>query len=157
VGRPRSSGLALQALSTMLRDMAEHERTGMPFDGAQMAFLNDAVKSHGGTGCDGPKTYQGWYARLLFDKTEDNMDPTIADVHTDPGDFQRPQRVLHVATGLPRMMVVTANSCDGPRAYVGVASAYHEVVTGLERLTDATWAPLAKDAEDVPWMKPILP
>jgi hypothetical protein len=39
------------------------------------------------------------------------MDPTIADVHTDPGGV-RPAKVLHVATGLPRMMVVTANSCE---------------------------------------------
>jgi hypothetical protein len=30
-------------------------------------------------------------------------------------------------------------------------------VTGLDRLTDSEWAPKAKAAEDVPWMKPILP
>jgi hypothetical protein len=139
----------------MLTKMSEHERTGTPFDAEQMAFLNDAVTSHR-TGCAGPSAYDGWYGRLLFDRTEDNMDPTIADVHTDPGGM-RPAKVLHVATGLPRMMVVTANSCEGPRAYVGVASAYHELVTGLERLTDAEWAPMAKTAKDVSWMRPILP
>jgi hypothetical protein len=145
----------LATVTTTLRDMAQQERTGVPFDAAQMEFLNDAVKSQG-KGCDGPEEYQGWYARLLFDKSDEDMDPTVADVHTDPGGT-RPAKVLHVATGLPRLMVVTANTCEGPRAYVGVASAYHEVVTGLDRLTDSEWAKLAKDAEDVAWMQPILP
>lgn len=91
-----------------------------------------------------------------FGTLEPDMEPTIADVHTDPGG-NRPPKVLHVATGLPRLMVVTANTCEGPRAYVGVASAYHEVVTGLDRLTDSEWEPMARMAADVPWMKPILP
>lgn len=145
----------LATVATTLREMSEHQRTGVPFDAEQMAFLNDAVKSHR-TGCAGPDAYDGWYARLLFDRSDDSMDPTIADVHTDPGG-DRPAKVLHVATGLPRMMVVTANSCEGPRAYVGVASAYHELVTGLDRLTDSEWAPMAKTAKDVPWMRAILP
>jgi len=145
----------LATVSTMLRDMAEQERTGTPFDSAQMAFLNDAVKTQS-KGCGGPESFEGWYARLLFDKSGDDMDPTVADVHTDPGG-NRPPKVLHVATGLPRLMVVTANTCEGPRAYVGVASAYHEVVTGLDRLTDSEWEPMARTAADVPWMTPILP
>jgi DUF971 family protein len=159
-----SSGLAarvkvyfdeLATVCTMLRDMAQQERSGAPFDAAQLAFLNDAVKTSGGV-CGGPETYTGWYARLLFDKTDEDMEPTIADVHTDPGG-NRPAKVLHVGTGLPRLLVVTANTCEGPRAYVGVASAYHEVITGLDRLTDSTWAPMANSAADVPWMTPILP
>jgi hypothetical protein len=153
-GRVKTYFDELAAVSTMLRDMAEHERTGTPFDAAQMAFLNDAVRS-GGRVCGLPEKFEGWYARLLFDQSDD-MEPTVADVHTDPGG-NRPAKVLHVATGLPRLMVVTANTCEGPRAYVGVASAYHEVVTGLDRLTDSAWAPMARTAADVPWMKPILP
>lgn len=145
----------LASVSTTLREMARQERTGVPFDAEQMAFLNDAVKSQP-TGCAGPNSYEGWYARLLFDKSDEDMDPTIADVHTDPGG-NRPAKVLHVATGLPRLIVVTANTCEGPRAYVGVASAYHEVITGLDRLTDAKWEKMAAGAADVPWMKPILP
>jgi hypothetical protein len=58
-------------------------------------------------------------------------------------------------------MVVTVDSCDGPRAYAGVASAYHEVVTGLDRLTDSEWAEQLtsrdKKPKDVAWMTPILP
>jgi hypothetical protein len=84
------------------------------------------------------------------------MDPTIADVHTDPGG-NTPPAVLHVATGLPRLMVMTADTCEGPRAYAGVAFSYHEVVTGLDRLTDEDWAEMARGAGDVPWMQSILP
>jgi hypothetical protein len=153
--RARTYFEELAKVSTMLREMATQERTGVPFDAEQMAFLNDAVVSMG-KGCGGPEGFGGWYARLLFDKSDEDMEPTIADVHTDPGG-NRPPKVLHVATGLPRLLVVTANSCEGPRAYVGIASAYHEVVTGLDRLTDSAWAPLARKAEDVPWMRPILP
>jgi hypothetical protein len=146
----------LAKVSTTLRDMAKSQRSGTPFNAEQMAFLNDAVKSGFG-GCGGPSTYQGWYARLLFDKSDEDMDPTIADVHTDPGG-DRPPAVLHVGTGLPRLMVVTANSCEGPRAYAGVVSSYHEVVVpSLERLTDTEWAKRAKDAEVPAWFKSVLP
>jgi hypothetical protein len=145
----------LALVATTLREMAEHQRSGEPFTAEQLAFLNDAVRSQS-IGCGGPESYQGWYGRLLFDKTEEEMDPTIADVHTDPGG-DRPPQVLHVATGLPRLMIVTANTCEGARAYAGVVSSYHEVITGLDRLTDSEWAPKAAGAEDVAWMKPILP
>jgi len=60
----------------------------------------------------------------------------VADVHTNPRDGQ----VLHVATGVPRLMVMTAETCAGPRAYVGLASSYFEkTTTGLQRLTDEEW------------------
>lgn len=148
----------LASVSATLRDMAQQELTGMPFTAEQMAFLNDAVTSEG-KGCGGPEVYTGWYGRLLFDKSDEEMDPTIADVHTDPGGT-RPPAVLHVGTGLPRLMVVTTNTCEGPRAYAGVVSAYHEVVTGLDRLTDSAWAERMGGRDkpaDVPWMVPILP
>lgn len=144
----------LAEVTATLRNMAEQERTGMPFNAEQMAFLNDAVRSHV-EGCGGPETFEGWYARLLFSPSSDDMDPTIADVHTFPGGAAPPQ-VLHVATGFPRLLVVTVDTCAGPRAYAGVASAYHEVVTGLDRLTDQEWAPMAMIAADVDWMKPVL-
>ena len=62
-----------------------------------------------------------------------------------------------MATGLPRFMVVTVNTCQGPRAYAGVAVSYHEKITGLERLTDEAWRTMAASAADVPWIKPVLP
>jgi hypothetical protein len=84
------------------------------------------------------------------------MNPAIADVHTSPGG-DAPPAVLHVATGFPRLMVVTVDSCTGPHAYAGLAFSYHEVVTDLDRLTDGDWYEMAPSARDVPWMQPILP
>lgn len=146
----------LSQVAARLRTMAEQEKTGVPFDAEQLAFINDAVRSQI-VGCAADQvSYSGWYSRLLFTTEKDDMDPTVADVHTDPGD-NRPPQVLHVAAGLPRLMVVTRESCSGPRAYAGLAFAYHEIVTGIQRMNDLEWAPKAATAEDVAFMKPILP
>jgi hypothetical protein len=137
--------------------MADQQQKGVPFSEAQMAFINEAVTSKvQGCTANTPPTYKGWNARLLF-APSGTMEPTIADVHTSPGgaDLGDP-KVLYVATGLPRLMVVTIDTCQGPRAYAGLAFAYHEVTTKLERLTDKQWADLAMSAPDVPWMTPIL-
>jgi hypothetical protein len=154
VARVREYFTELDSVATMLHDMADQQQKGVPFTAAQMTFINDAVRSTI-VGCGGPPSYTGWYARLLFNSSE-AMDPTIADVHTDPGGDHSPQ-VLHVATGLPRLMVVTIDTCNGPRAYAGVAFAYHEVVTqGLKRLTDVEWAQMTNSTPDVPWMESVL-
>lgn len=145
----------LESVSKILREMAEQELMGVPFNAAQMAFVNDAVRSQV-FGCGGPATYTGWYSRLMYTKEDGEMDPTIADVHTDPGG-DRPAKVLHVATGLPRLMVLTVDSCNGPRAYAGLAFAYHELVTdNLKRLNDMEWAQQVPNAADVAWMEPVL-
>lgn len=144
----------LESVATTLHDMADQQQKGLPFTAAQMSFINDAVRTTI-IGCGGPPGYTGWYARLLYLQGE-AMDPTIADVHTDPGGDHPPQ-VLHVATGLPRLMVVTIDTCDGPRAYAGLAFAYHEVVTqDLKRLTDMEWLGMSRDAPDVAWMESVL-
>ena len=59
--------------------------------------------------------------------TTQEIDPTIADVHTKPATAT----VLHVGTGYPRLMVMTADTCGGPRAYAGVVSAYYEKMTSI--------------------------
>jgi hypothetical protein len=56
-------------------------------------------------------------------------------------------------------MVVTIDTCDGPRAYAGVVSSYHEkLTTNLKRLNDQDWA--AEIAQtppaDVPWMNDLV-
>ena len=39
-------------------------------------------------------------------------------------------------------MVVTVETCEGPRAYVGLGSSYFEKITeNFERLSDEDWAP----------------
>jgi hypothetical protein len=83
-------------------------------------------------------------------------------VHTDiGGDLPVPREpsVLHVGTGNPRMMVMTVDTCSGPRAYAGAVFAYHEhLAKGFTRLTDEEWAQklYADPPADVPWMAPVL-
>jgi hypothetical protein len=144
----------LESVANILRDMAEQQRAGTPFSAEQMAFVNQAVNDDI-LGCGGPKAYSGWYARLMYEKEDPGMNAVIADVHTDPGDTERPGQVLHAAAGLPRLMVVTVDTCNGPRAYAGLASTFHELVTDdVKRLTDAEWALQAPTATDVPWLAP---
>jgi hypothetical protein len=65
--------------------------------------------------------------------------------------------VLHVGTGAARPLVVVADTCSGPRAYVGLASSYYEVVTSnYERLDDPTWEKRVRDEPGVPWEAPIV-
>jgi len=57
-------------------------------------------------------------------------------------------RVLHVGTGRPRMMIVTVDTCDGPRAYVGPVSTFHQRVTeDFERYTDDEWSEIVQRGE----------
>lgn len=146
-------------VASLLRSMAEQQRIGEPFNAAQLAFINRAVATTA-QGCTGVDSSEGWYADLFFHNASTvAYDPTIADVHTQPTDEGGAPvgRVLHVATGNPRLMVVTVDTCAGPRAYAGVAAAYHEKITeNFQRLDDQTWSPLARDAADVPWMSDIV-
>jgi hypothetical protein len=55
-------------------------------------------------------------------------------------------------------MVVTTNSCTGPRAYAGLAFSYYEKVTeNFDRMTDERWAPeVQRKPADVPWMQDLF-
>lgn len=104
----------------------------MPFSAEQLAFINEAVRidpEHEGV-CGEPPRYVGWYTRLPFEQANE-FDPTIADVHTQPTEVGGAEvgRVLHVGTGASRASVLTIDTCEGPRAYVGLVFAYHEVGT----------------------------
>jgi hypothetical protein len=150
----------LSSVVTTLGQMAEHQRSGTPFTDAQIAFINESVGTADAVCVRDGST--GWYSRLFYDVwASDDYDPTIADVHTQPTDEAGNMvgRVLHVGTGMPRLMVMTANNCSGPRAYAGVVFAYHEKVTeDFERLDDETWAAALQKvpAADVPWMGGLL-
>lgn len=155
IDRLRDHFSTLKATLTTLQHMAEQELSGVPFDAEQLAFINDAVRYAEGGGCAGPVPYDGWYPRMLF-INENEFDPTIADVHTQPSDGGK---VLHVGTGEPRPAVFTVNTCEGARAYVGVVFSYHEVITeNFERLTDDEWSSTYRSQRpaDVPWMGPVL-
>lgn len=150
----------LGEIATILREMAEHQRTGMPHSKEHIAFINRAVTIN--MGCGGAGTASGWFADLFYDRDKaTEYDPAIADVHTQPTDESGNMvgHVLHVGTGVPRLMVATVDTCSGPRAYVGVVSAYHEKITdNLERLNDKTWAETLKKAAEpeVSWMSDLV-
>jgi hypothetical protein len=125
-----------------------------------MAFVNQTVKLES-VGCGQPIA-DGWYPSLFLDPSKSlEFDPTIADVHTQPTDEAGNPvgKVLHVGTGRPRWMLVTADTCKGPRAYVGLVSSYKEKVTEqFQRLDDATWAGefQEKSPPDAPWFAPLV-
>jgi hypothetical protein len=151
----------LATVMQMLGKMAEAERSGTPFTTEQMAFINQAVHLQP-AGCNGEHTFDGWYAQLYRSVLAGaEYDPTITDVHTQPTDEDGSPvgRVLHVGTGMPRLMVVSVDTCQGPRAYAGLASSYFEVVTqNYQRLTDMTWSSTlnAQVPDDVRWMKDLV-
>jgi uncharacterized protein DUF3160 len=149
----------LGEVAGLLREMAEFQRDRKPFTGTHMQFINQTVKIQ--PVCGGGVA-QGWYADLFFNPAGAiKFDPTIADVHTEPYDENMVEvgRVLHVGTGLARLMVVTANTCQGPRAYAGLASSYYQQVTEhYKRLDDPSWAKQLNDAPppDVEWMQDLI-
>jgi hypothetical protein len=148
------------ATAATLRRMAEHERTGAPFDQEAITFLNHAVRTR--PGCGVSFASDGWYTDLFFEGRRAIVpQAVIADVHTQPTDSAGADvgHVLHVATGAPRMMVVAIESCTGPRAYVGYVSSYFERTTShYERLNDTQWRLeiYAGNPADVPWVAPIV-
>ncbi|KYF73276.1 hypothetical protein BE17_16035 [Sorangium cellulosum] len=148
-------------INLTLGEMARAQRSGQPHSKEHLAFINQAVTAD--VNCDGTVLgHTGWYSELHFDPLQAvEMDPAITDVHTDIGGdlpVPRPASVLHVGTGAPRLMVMTVDSCQGPRAYAGVVSAYHEVLEeGLVRLTDEEWKTrVYGDLPVVPWLAPLL-
>jgi hypothetical protein len=149
----------LEGIATTLGVMAQNQRTGTPHSAEHIAFINGMTFEQG---CGSLAGFDGWYAKLFFNPTEAiELDPIIADVHTQPMDEMGTPvgRVLHVGTGLPRTLVVTVNSCTGPRAYIGVASSYYEHVTEqYQRLTDEEWTSviLTTPPADVPWMTDLV-
>lgn len=148
----------LAEVSDQLGAIAEHERSGAALTPQMLDFINDAVVIQ--NVCGGGSLESGWYKKL-FNHFGDALEvsPTIADVHTQPTDAAGSPvgRVLHVGTGLPRLMVVIAEGCSGPRAYAGMASSYREKVTeNYERLDDESWAAMVHGEPEVPWMKDLV-
>lgn len=145
----------LAEASETLGDIARRQRDGERISKTHLAFINDVVRSVT-EGCGGLTGAEGWYPELFLEPIRSmEYDPVIADVHTQPTDADGAVvgRVLHVATGVPRLMLVTVETCDGPRAYLGVVSTYHEHITGdFERLNDAEWAGKVQEAEVEDWM-----
>jgi hypothetical protein len=162
---PSSAGTGLasyfasvETVATTLGAMAQAERAGQPLTSDQLTFINQAVDEVlMSAGCAQVLVPQGWYVHLFLSSSDaQKVDPTIADVHTDPAD----SAVLHVATGLPRLMYVTVDGCNGPRAYAGVVSSHFEQTTSnLQRLNDMQWSTqvmASPPPADVEWMSDLV-
>ena len=154
---------ALSRTARTLGEMAEQQRTGTPFTEAQLAFINDAVRTEQEPqGCTTIEVPDGWYADLFYRRDASiEEDLTVADVHTQPADEQGTivGKVLHVGNSYPRLLTMTVDTCVGPRAYTGMSFAYHEMVTtGFERLTDERWSELVSSGAtpEVPWAAPFI-
>lgn len=154
---------SLASTATMLEGMALAQQEGTPFSAEQMAFINQAVELKSeSVGCTTVRRPSGWYPNLFFDRdSADDQDTVVADVHTQPSDEAGNPvgKVLHVGTGFPRLMVVTFPTCSGPRAYVGVASAYHETITtNFQRLTDEQWTQqiATSPPAEAPWIADLV-
>jgi hypothetical protein len=152
-----------EEVSSKLEEMATNQLAGAPHSKELLDFINDAVKWDEQLICGGIiySNHTGWYLKLYLNEYSGiEYDPTIADVHTQPTDLAGNDvgRILHVGTGMPRLMVVTAETCQGPRAYAGLAFAYGELITeNWQRLNDQQWLPLAEERfPDAPWMSSVL-
>ena len=160
---PAAYFTSLATTATMLEAMARQQEQGVAFTADQMAFINQAVEyKTESVICSTIKRPSGWYPSLFYSRdTADKQDTLIADVHTQPSDEAGNMvgKVLHAGTGFPRLMVVTFNTCSGPRAYAGIVSAYHETVTkDFDRLTDERWTTqiASTPPAEAPWMAGLV-
>src|SRR5512133_364115 len=152
-----------KVVTNNLQKMAENQRAGTAHSAELLAFINDAVKWDEQSMCGGAvySNLSGWYLKLYLDQNAGlEYDRVVADVHTQATDEGGADvgRVLHVGTGSPRLMIVTADTCQGPRAYAGLAFAYGEFVTeNWKRLNDNEWkTKLSKEAFPEPtWMSNV--
>lgn len=147
-----------------LGQMAENQVSGAPHSQELMAFINDAVNWDEDPLCGGTtySNFSGWYPRLFLSEAEAiEADPVIADVHTQPTDAAGSDvgRILHVGVGWPHLMVVTAETCMGPRAYAGLAFGYGELIQeNWKRMNDNEWSTFIEN-EPFPypeWLDPVL-
>jgi hypothetical protein len=149
---------SMRETMAQLRHIAERERASQPLEAADLDFLNHMVSIDGKqAGCTTVPEAHGWYGDLFFDRNSALVhQPVVADVHTQPtDDLGIPVgRVLHVATAMPRMFVVTIAHDGGAHAqtYRGFVSTYSQIVTAdFQRMTDEDWA------RDLAMRPPVMP
>jgi hypothetical protein len=155
----------MRATMARLRHIAERERANQPLEPADLVFLNHMVSLDGKTvGCTTVYEAAGWYGDLYYDRSHAlEHEPVIVDVHTYMTDDDATQlgRVLHVATALPRMMVVTIAHDAGQhtQTYRGFVSTYQEKITEhFQRITDAEWREdlWQRSPMVLPWLRDIV-
>ena len=67
---------------------------------------------------------------------------------------------MSVATGKPRLIVITLPTSHGTKLFRGYVSSYYELTTKtFQRLNDHAWRQRPEQRQppqDVPWMTPLL-
>jgi hypothetical protein len=148
---------------TRLARIARAQARGEKLDPMDRDFINGAIveaSARVGGGCGGPapRVVHGWYIDLFFGTDPLEFSPTIADVHTQPTDADgKPVgRVLHVATGQPRLIIVNLGDRDHVHPYLGIVSTFAQLVTSdFLRRTDDDWRSQVQrgNPEDVAWIR----
>lgn len=129
-----------EVLMGRLAGLAQKQLDGISFNAEEISFLKSTIMAE--AGCGEP-VYSGWYPSLYFMGSDvvGEWKPTIADVHTNPNTGPLPgPNVLHVATAHVNTMILTAESCEGPTAFVGPVLTYYEVdPEQILRYSDQDW------------------
>ncbi|MCD4710710.1 MAG: DUF3160 domain-containing protein, partial [Bacteroidales bacterium] len=125
-----------------LQDIAQKELEGTRLSEENITFLKTMINQYMSSG----PSISGWYNDLFFDLEKGlNCDFTVADVHTQPTEFNGAVvgNVLHVGNGLINTGVFLAeNPCNPGQfmAFAGPVSSFHtEVTNNFKRLTDQEW------------------
>lgn len=137
-----------------LTEISIHELEGVPLTPEENQFIRTIfVRTPPGMCGWEP---DGWLVTLLekaqiTKKTKDSR--LVADIATDPGSLipPSPPRVLHVATGYFRSVIVAYEKPDGDYYFlVGPVYSFYEFpLEGFERLNDDEWKDLL-DSNDCP-------
>jgi hypothetical protein len=138
-----------KGITDTLKTICEKELAGIPFNGAELAFLGGMIYETGQSGV----SLDGWYPNLFYDDPmrgefgyEGLMESNhiVADIHTTPTDCGGTMigAISHVGTGSVDLGVfITKNHLGESTAFVGPVMSYYEYrTTNFLRLTDEEWA-----------------
>ncbi len=136
----------LESISLRLRDVAARSAQGLAPTASQSDWLRSALNAEvRSAGCTSIKIFDGWYMDLIYGQghaAENQMDYTIADVHTKPAtDELGPMGVYSVACGGIRLAAVAIKTDSCATLFVGPIGSFHEVLklNSLERMNDDEW------------------
>ena len=133
-----------------LTTIAQKELAGQVLNSTEQKWLREMLFLKEESGAP---PYSGWYSALYFDPYDAaESDYTIADVHTQPTDFEGNPvgHVLHVGTGNINLGIFLAQDATYPGApkiaFVGPVMSYYDTVTSdFKRMTDKDWKALVQN------------
>lgn len=154
---PRISPRLRQHFSTFasrmrtLNEIATRQLEGKELTDEQTLFMRNIVtkNEHGkpdlkSGGRDVRPAFEGWYFDLFYPKRDDadERDALVADVHSDPPDFNSgdPGCVLHQGVGDVDVMLIAIDHGSEKVVYAGPTLSHYEFeMPGLNRRSDSEW------------------